>query len=109
MNIFDNSIYWLEYTDIKNKKIFITISESMPEHITLIIADNGPGFTLPVEHITEPFVSAKPYGMGLGLHIADEVMKVHEGKLLFPEPDEFNIPKEFRNGAIIALIFKRSV
>lgn len=109
MNIFDNSIYWLEYADIKNKKIFITISESMPEHITLIIADNGPGFTLPVEHITEPFVSAKPYGMGLGLHIADEVMKVHEGKLLFPEPDEFNIPKEFRNGAIIALIFKRSV
>jgi len=107
MNIFDNSIWWLEYGKINNKKIFITVANDIPGYITIIIADNGKGFTLPVGEITKPFVSAKTYGMGLGLHIADEVMKAHKGKLLFPESNEFEIPEEFRMGAIVALVFKK--
>ena len=43
--------------------------------------------------------------MGLGLHIAREVMKAHKGQLLFPEPDQISLPKEF-DGAVVALMFE---
>jgi len=61
---------------------------------------------LPTEEITEPFVSAKPGGMGLGLHIAHEIMIAQGGKLTFPELGDFDIPEEFKNGALIAFGFK---
>lgn len=109
MNIMDNSIWWMEYSKIQHKKIFITISENIEKSITIVIADNGPGLTLSTEEIIKPFVSAKPDGMGLGLHIVDEVMKAHKGLLLFPQPDEFDIPEEFEKGAIVALAFQKEV
>ena len=74
MNIIDNSIYWLEKAGRKKKKLYIDISEEEKGFLNIIIADNGTGFLLPTEEITEPFVSAKPGGIGLGLHIASEIM-----------------------------------
>lgn len=107
LNIIDNSIWWLDYGDIKHQKIFISLSEELPGFTTIIIADNGPGFALPTEEITKPFVSAKPDGMGLGLHITKEIMEAHDGELMFPEWNDFSIPEEFKNGAIVALAFRK--
>lgn len=107
LNIIDNSIWWFDYGNVKNKKIYITISNELPEHTCILIADNGPGFSLPVEEITKPFVSGKPDGMGLGLHIANEIMEAHKGSLLFPDEDDFTIPKKFEKGAIVALAFRK--
>jgi len=106
LNIIDNSIWWLEYAKIEKKKIFVTFSKERKGYFTIVIADNGNGFALPTEELTKPFVSAKPSGMGLGLHIAKEVMEAHGGELIFPEFLDFAIPKEFKNGAIVALAFK---
>lgn len=111
MNIIDNSIWWLDYSK-KNeeKKLLMDIIDKPEGYLSIIIADNGSGFALPVEEITKPFVSAKPDGMGLGLHIVSEVMKAHEGLLLFPdenEMNEYNIPPDYKNGAKIILSFKR--
>ena len=107
MNILDNSLWWLEYGKRTTKKIFIGVYVDSPHHTTILLADNGPGFTLPTDMITEPNISAKPDGMGLGLHIAKEVLKAHKGRLVFPEWGDFQIPKEYRNGAIVALQFPR--
>ena len=111
VNIMDNSIWWLEYKYRQQKfqkKIYLDISENIIEnHISVIIADNGPGLTLPPEEVTKPFVSAKPDGMGLGLHIVDEIMKAHGGFLKFPDPDEIEVPEDFRNGAIVLVAFKK--
>ena len=110
INIMDNSIWWLEYKYRQQKfekKIFVDITDSIDGYISIIIADNGPGLTLPPEEITKPFVSAKPDGMGLGLHIADEIMKAHDGFLKFPEPDEVDIPEDFKGGAIVLLAFRK--
>lgn len=106
LNIIDNSIWWLEYGEVKNKRIYLSISDEMKGYKIVIIADNGPGFSLPTEEIVKPFVSAKPDGMGLGLHIANEIMEGHKGMLLFPESDDFKIPEAFQKGAIVALAFK---
>ena len=106
LNIIDNSIWWLEYAKIEKKKIFVTFSKERKGYFTIVIADNGNGFALPTEELTKPFVSAKPSGMGLGLHIAKEVMEAHGGELIFPEFLDFAIPKKFKDGAIVALAFK---
>ena len=50
----------------------------------------------------------KPGGMGLGLHIVNEMVKAHEGRLIIREYKETTgIPKDFSSGAIIELIFKQ--
>ena len=106
MNIIDNSIYWLEKSGKQDKKIYLGLSEEEDGYLSIIIADNGTGFLLPTEEITEPFVSAKPGGIGLGLHIASEIMLAQKGKLTFPDWGDFELPIEFKNGASIALSFK---
>jgi signal transduction histidine kinase len=107
MNIIDNSIYWLEKSRRKNKKIYVDISEEDDGFVNVVIADNGTGFLLPTEEITEPFVSAKPDGMGLGLHIASEIMLAQKGKLWFPNLGDFELPEEFKTGAVLAFAFKK--
>ena len=104
MNILDNSLWWLEYGNSTSKKIFVTVRQNLGETI-ILFADNGNGFSLPTDMLTEPGVTAKPDGMGLGLHIANEVMVAHKGRLSFPEPHDYDIPEEFRKGAVVALIF----
>ena len=114
MNVIDNAIYWLDQKDFKarekeisyNKKIYIDIVEQ-GEFINLIIADNGTGFIIPTDDIVEPFVSAKPGGIGLGLHIANEILEAQKGRLFFPEFGDFEIPEEFKNGATITFAFKK--
>lgn len=105
INIIDNSIWWLNYGNIKEKKIFVDISDHHTGYTSIVIADNGPGFTLPTEAIVKPFITNKAGGIGIGLHIAYEIMNSHGGELLFGV-NNFEIPKEFENGAIVALAFK---
>jgi anti-sigma regulatory factor (Ser/Thr protein kinase) len=114
MNIIDNSIYWLDQKGFKanekkenyQKRIYINIIED-ETYINLLISDNGTGFIIPTDDIVEPFVSAKPGGMGLGLHIANEIMEAQNGRLLFPELGDFVVPEEFKKGATIVFAFKK--
>jgi signal transduction histidine kinase len=107
MNLFDNAIWWLDYGKTKNASIFLDISSAYPKHVSIVVADNGPGFTKPTSEIVKPFVSDKPGGMGIGLHLTDQIMKSLGGKLLFPAMEIFDIPEKYGKGAIIALAFKK--
>jgi len=110
MNIVDNSIFWLERAFKANEKLKKRIYINLEERegfMYLIMADNGTGFLLPTDDITEPFVSAKPGGMGLGLHIANEVMLAQSGRVFFPEIGEFEIPSDFKEGATVVFEFKK--
>jgi len=115
MNIIDNSIYWLDQRGFKakenkedyQKKILVDLVED-EHYINLIIADNGTGFLVPTDDITEPFVSAKPGGIGLGLHIASEIMASQNGRLFFPEKGDFVLPDEYESGASVVLAFKKA-
>ncbi|MEM9886304.1 MAG: ATP-binding protein [Bacteroidota bacterium] len=107
INLIDNSIYWLqvakdEHKTIVSKKIFIDLEESK-SFLSIIIADNGTGFLIPINQAISPMESGKPSGgWGLGLHIANEIMLSHGGNMSFPEWDP-NIPQDFKTGAIIQL------
>ena len=109
MNLIDNSIWWLDAhygLESKEKRILLATRETRNE-CAIIVADNGPGFSDPSEFLTKPFFSRRPDGMGLGLHIASEVMKAHGGLLEVGESDISDIPDEF-TGAVVTLIFKLS-
>ncbi len=110
INVFDNSLYWLDRKEKKlsqlgelfTKKILIKLVEE-GNSLLIIIADNGFGFGIPTSKISKPFISDKQEGMGLGLHIVSEVMKVQKGELLFPDNDTLNLPVEFKTGAVTVL------
>jgi signal transduction histidine kinase len=114
MNLIDNSIFWLDQRGFKatenkekfSKKLFVNLVEE-DKYLNLVIADNGTGFLIPTDDITEPFVTAKPGGMGLGLHIANEIMEAQNGRLIFPDSGDFELPNEFKKGATIVLSFKK--
>lgn len=107
MNLFDNSIWWLGYSKTKNPTIFIDICDAPPGYVSIVIADNGPGFTMPTEEIVKPFVSDKPGGMGIGLYLTQQIMDSLKGTLGFPEIEDFDIPRKYERGAKIALAFRK--
>lgn len=106
MNVIDNAIYWLEQSKCEHKKFYVGIEED-DKFLNIIFADNGIGFLLPTDTMIEPFVSAKPDGIGLGLHIANEILIAQKGMLKFPEFNDISIPIDYKNGAIIAFCLKK--
>lgn len=109
INLVDNSIWWQTYGKIRNKKIFVDIVNEPKGYISVLIADNGPGFSIPPEEAIKPFISDKPGGMGLGLHLASEVMNGQKGRLIFPDAYDFDMPEEFQKGAKIVLAFRKTL
>jgi len=107
MNLIDNSIWWLDNkwgTSKHAKMLYIGTTRDLSEGPAIVVADNGPGFLDPPEYLVEPFITRKPDGIELGLHIADQAMKVQGGKLVFPEHGDISLPPEF-DGAVVALAF----
>lgn len=104
MNLIDNSLYWLANKNPSQKMIYITPSGDLPEGPAIIIADNGPGVIDSLDDIIQPFFTRKPDGMGLGMHITDEIMKAHKGFLKIIEKGDAKLPKGI-DGAAFALIF----
>ena len=43
-------------------------------------------------------------GMGLGLHIASQALLANNGILEFPDFSDFEIPEDFKDGAVVVLV-----
>lgn len=108
INIIDNSIWWTTYSKVPQRKIYIKVTNELSGRPAIVIADNGCGFTITPEDAIKPFVSNKPSGMGLGLNIVNEIMISQGGLLEFPCNGDVILPKEYANGAIVALMFKEN-
>ena len=104
MNLIDNAIYWLDTHPGKKKSLRIFASRDVGPGGAIVVADtNTLGFIDPPETITQPFFTRRPDGMGLGLHVADEVMKVHKGSLEFLDPGDVGLETSYK--AVVALHF----
>ena len=106
INIIDNSIWWTTYAGVPDKCVLIKVTNELYGCPAIVIADNGCGFALAPEDVIKPFVSTKPSGMGLGLNIVNEVMLSQDGMLSFPEYGDVHLPEKYRNGAVVALVFR---
>lgn len=76
INLFDNSIYWLQPMDIPNKTIDVFLDG---DNAQMVFSDNGPGVRDDdAPYIFEPFYSGKgEKGRGLGLYIARQLLDRH--------------------------------
>jgi C4-dicarboxylate-specific signal transduction histidine kinase len=109
MNLIDNSIFWVETMRKTGHQLYIGTSLELDDHPSIIIADNGPGFRDEPEALLQPFFSRKPDGMGLGLHLADQIAQQHvvgkrHARVVFPGPGDVTLPEQF-TGAVIAFQF----
>lgn len=88
-NIINNTCYSLFLKLEKNKQDYvpkITISTSKAnENCIIKIKDNGNGMPeSELIHVFEPFYTTKPTskGIGLGLYIVEDIIKIHKGKIM---------------------------
>lgn len=110
-NLIDNAIYW---TTIKRDRegnnykcgIYLGTDLETFDGPSIIVADNGLGFSLDPEILVQPFRTLKPGGMGLGLYYTNLVMNIIGGKVLFPDIKDLDIPNVY-DGACIALVFPK--
>jgi signal transduction histidine kinase len=82
-NLIENSIYWLQSVEIKQKEINIKAYED-DNLLAVEYRDNGPGIEkhlIESEIIFEPEFSTKSGGTGLGLAIAGEAIMRNDGEL----------------------------
>lgn len=109
MNLFDNAIWWIDNYRKEDKKLKVCVSNYMAGYKTLLIIDNGSGFSLRPEDAIKPFVSKKPNGMGIGLNIVNEIMISNGGVLVFPDKDEIKDINfdDIEARAIVGLAFKK--
>ncbi|MET4385642.1 signal transduction histidine kinase [Bradyrhizobium sp. F1.4.3] len=104
-NLIDNSIHWLETKDPKQKYLYIGTTEDIEEGPAIVVGDNGPGFGKDdPEDLIAPFFTRRAGGMGLGLYIVSEVMRVSRGRIVFPSKGDVDIPNQI-DGAVVALQF----
>lgn len=76
INLFDNSIYWMQPMDDSSKTIEVLLDGN---NGTMVFSDNGPGVREDdAPYIFEPFYSGKGEdGRGLGLYIARQLLDRH--------------------------------
>jgi K+-sensing histidine kinase KdpD len=104
-NLLDNSLHWLEAKNPANKMIFIGTTKELEGGSAIVVGDNGPGFGNDApEDLIAPFFTRRNGGMGLGLYIVSEVMRVNGGKLVFPDNGDIEMPSGI-DGAVVALQF----
>jgi hypothetical protein len=110
-NLIDNAIYWTtskRYLLGNQFKPAIYIGTDLNTFgaPAIIIADNGNGFSVEPEYLTQPFKTKKEGGMGLGLYFSDLVMNMIGGRLVFPDNADLDIPPGY-TGACVALVFPK--
>lgn len=105
-NLIDNAIHWIKVStaDYEGDRYIWIGPSSAFEGPALVIADSGAGFRDPGEFLVQPFYTRRSDGMGLGLYYADMAMKAHGGRILFPQPEEVEVP-DVCTGGIVALVF----
>ena len=98
LNLFKNSEEAIENNpNIKNGEIKIQLNLNDPK-IELYIIDNGGGFSAELfDHLTEPYITSKSTGTGLGLEIVKKILDDHNVEISFSNNQQ--------PGATIKLIF----
>lgn len=81
-NIIKNSAESIASHDNNDGVINTKLKKVNDEYVKIIIEDNGGGINSDlVDKITEPYITTKKTGMGLGLSIVKKILEDHESKL----------------------------
>ena len=79
INLLKNSL-----ESIEDKGRIELSSNIYKKHLDIIVEDNGIGMTKEeLEKVTEMFYTTKPTGSGLGVALSNEIIKAHNGELIY--------------------------
>jgi signal transduction histidine kinase len=87
LNLVGNALDAVEAEGARSREVDVKIEDAQ-DHWRLVVTDAGPG--LPpskLGDIFKVFVSTKPAGTGLGLPIAQRIVKGHGGALTLTSPE----------------------
>ena len=82
-NVVSNALYWLHLkSEITDRKLHIAIDK---QNTSVIISNNAGPIQRHIRRVlfTQPFVTTKPDGRGLGLYISNEILKKNRGEIGF--------------------------
>ena len=102
VHVIDNAIYWIEFAERPSKTLFFAV-EHVDDFEKIAIADSGTGFFIEPSDAVRPFVSEKEGGMGIGLHLATQVLASLGGHLEFANPADYDAPESCAGGACVVL------
>jgi PAS domain S-box-containing protein len=82
LNLAMNGIEAMRDIDSRPRRLLISSLRSGPHFVEIRVSDSGHGITdADLQHLFEPFFTTKPQGMGLGLSIAQRIVRDHGGTL----------------------------
>ena len=82
LNLVINSYEAMMSTDARERRLEISTSRADPKHVTVVIADTGPGLTKEAaDRLFDPLFTTKSDGTGLGLSISRSIVEAHAGVL----------------------------
>jgi two-component system sensor kinase FixL len=98
MNLILNAAQALEQSAASRREIVIAAAPD-GAMVRVSVRDNGGGFGGDVGRLFEPFVTAKPQGLGVGLSICRSIVEGHGGKIRAADTGEgaevvFSLPAE---------------
>lgn len=89
INLFDNALYWINYSQKIDKTISISINKLSDEKVKVTVSDSGVGITRDdAEKIFQPGITSKPHGIGMGLVIVTELLSNYNCKIATVVPGE---------------------
>lgn len=105
VNLIQNAIYWVSTQPRDAERTVVVDARSDADSsLTLIVSDSGPGVTDELrDRIFDPYFSAKPDGVGLGLSIAGNMVEdIYGGELTLVQEGPLD-------GATFEATFRRRV
>lgn len=96
-NLIDNAIN--EFTknpDLQNRNIQFSCTKGIDDYIQIIVDDNGPGFSIDIQHAMKKGVTTSPSGLGRGLPWIKDKIKLLNGDIVIRNKDR-------RQGSIVTL------
>jgi signal transduction histidine kinase len=106
LNLIENSIYWLDTVN-KEDKIILFKAVKKDDVVSILVADNGPGFRDSAEEIVTPFFSRREGGIGIGMYLIDTIMLKYGKLKIFTENLHANLEEKY-TGAIVELTFNKN-
>ncbi|HYG40490.1 MAG TPA: EcoRII N-terminal effector-binding domain-containing protein [Cytophagales bacterium] len=106
MNLTENSVWWLDSVNRSDKTILYRAIRRNGI-VSIIVADNGPGFKDTPEEIVTPFFSRREGGIGIGMYLVDTIMMKYGKLKIYKENLLADIDQKY-TGAVVELVFNKN-
>jgi PAS domain S-box-containing protein len=82
LNLILNAMEAVSRQPLERRRLLVGTSLAADDAVEMTVSDSGPGIepaSLP--HLFDPFFTTKKSGIGMGLSIADKIVKAHHGRI----------------------------